>query len=125
MQVPEAYPHDPEVFPHQHENLEDPFPKAHVPYPADADELVSEPDPLETKGGHLGRGADAPQAQTTSAPLMLHASPATCVKFHEKRAVATHGVPAACTAPQEQKAPRTTMASKRRDSCVRSLPPGL
>ena len=55
MQVPEAYPHDPEILPHQHENSEELFPKTCVPHPADADEMVSEPDPLETKGGYLGR----------------------------------------------------------------------
>ena len=90
MQVPEAYHHDPEILPHQHENLEEFFPKAYVPHPADADELVSEPDPLETKGGYLGRGEGAPQAQTPSAQLVLqverealalHASPAACVKL--------------------------------------------
>ena len=71
MQVPEAYPHDPGVFPHQHDNLEELFPKAYVPLPADADELVSEPGLLETGGGYLGRGEDVPQAQTPSTPLVL------------------------------------------------------
>ena len=63
MQVPEAYPHDPEILPHQHENLEELFPNAYVPYPADADELASEPAPLEIKGGYLARGEEAPQTQ--------------------------------------------------------------
>ena len=63
MQLSEAYPHDPEILPHQHERLEELFPQASVPYPADADELVLEPDPLETKGSYLGQGEEAPQAQ--------------------------------------------------------------
>ena len=71
MQVPDAYPHDPEILPHQHGNMEELFPRAFVPHAAGADELVSEPDPLEQPGGCLGRREDAHQTHSFSAAAVF------------------------------------------------------
>ena len=67
VQVPEAYPHDPEVLPHQRENLEELFPKAFVPQPAGEEEMLSEPNPLEDRGTAVGRREARRQA--TTAPV--------------------------------------------------------
>ena len=56
-----------------HEEL---FPRAFVPHAADADEAVTEIDPLEQRGEQLGRsGAASPAApqktETSTQPLVL------------------------------------------------------
>ena len=62
----------------------------------------------ETKGGLLGRGECAPQAQTHSVLLLLrvkrealtlHASPAACVTLQDERVAAPHADLAACATP--------------------------
>ena len=63
MQIPDAYPHDPEALPHQHANMEELFLRASVPHAADADETATEQYPSEERGEQLGRSHAAPQSR--------------------------------------------------------------
>ena len=96
VQVPEAYPHDPETLPHQHENLEELFPKAFVAQPAGEDEVLSEPDLMEVRGTAVGKREEPPRA--SDAPpqparceereaLTLRAATAACVKLQAEGAL--------------------------------------
>lgn len=107
QQVPEAYGHDESILPHQHEDLEEPVPRAHVPVAADADETFSEPDRLEHRGAALGRGDPTgdsiPSQSGATGALALHAMSAVRAQSPGRWVMAPRAASAACVQPSREK----------------------
>jgi len=107
QRLPEAYGHDESILPHQHEDLEERFPRAHVPVAADADEALSEPDRLEQRGEALGRGdltGDSVSSRSgATGALALYAMSAVRTQSPGRRAMAPRAASAACVTLKQQR----------------------
>ena len=107
QRLPEAYGHDESILPHQHEDLEERFPRAHVPVAADADEILSEPDSLEQRGAALGRsdptGDSTPSQSRATGALALYAMSAVRTRAPDRKAMAPRAASAACVQPSRKK----------------------